>query len=118
MPTSRRFIRIAARGLPYEAQDVIASIDDVDLLALEPGPGLAWKQMWHRRLLWRDFTKKLAYANPGLKRVKLTRDYDLFCVVCTNWWDLFYVNAIEGLKDRCKITVCCIFVHASSTHDL
>jgi hypothetical protein len=106
MPTWRKFMPIAARGLPYEAQDVFASVDDVDLIALEPGSGFRWKQMWQRRLLWRDVTRKLAYLNPGLKRVRLQKDYDLLVQICTSWWDLFYINAIDGWTDRCRTKIC------------
>jgi len=106
MPTWRKFMPIAARGLPYEAQDVFAAVDDVDLVALEPGSGFRWKQMWQRRLLWRDITKRLAYLNPGLKRVRLQKDYDLLVQVCTSWWDLFYINAIDGWTDRCRTKIC------------
>jgi len=108
MPTSRGFIQIAARGVPYEAQDVIAEVDDVDLIPMEPGRGMRLKEAWQRRLLWRDVTKRLAYVNPGLKRIRLKRDYDLLVHVCTNWWDFFYINALEGWRDRCRTTVCCI----------
>ena len=97
---------IAARGLPYEAQDAFCAVDHVDLLPLEPGPGFRSRQMWQRRLLWRDVTKKLAYVNPGLKRIRLEKDYELFVHICTSWWDLFYINAIEGWQDRCRTKIC------------
>src|SRR5581483_11256439 len=43
---------------------------------------------------------------PGLTRVRLTRDYELFVAVCANYWDLLYLNAIDGWKDRCRTSVC------------
>jgi hypothetical protein len=36
----------------------------------------------------------------------LSHDYDLFVAVCQNHWDLLYVNAIEGWKERCRTSVC------------
>ena len=56
----------------------------------------------------------LAFANPGLKRVLLIRDYDLFVTVAHGFRDVLYVNAIDGWKDRCRVSVCWIAeLHAS-----
>jgi hypothetical protein len=108
MPTARRFARKAFQCGLYEAQDVLLQNDAVDLLELETGRGFATRQAWQRRLLYHDISKRLINLNPGIKPVRLTREYDLFVVVCPNYWDLLYVNAIEGWKDRCKTSVCWI----------
>jgi hypothetical protein len=105
MPTTRTFARRAFQCGLYEAQDVLCEADDVDLIPLRPRTGFQLKQHWQRRLLYRDVSKRLIYANPGLERVRLTRDYDLFVAVCQNYWDLLYLNAIEGWKDRCRTSV-------------
>ena len=89
----------------YEAQDVLAEADDVDLIALKPRNGFRFRERWQRRLLWKDISRKLAYVNPGLEPVRLKREYDLFVVVCQTYWDLLYVNAIQGWKDQCKTSV-------------
>lgn len=108
MPTSRRITRKAFQCGLYEAQDVLVESDDVELVVLEPEPGLKWKQQWQRRLLYRDLSKRLIFANPGVRRVRLKRDYELYVAVCQNYWDLLYLNAIEGWKDRCRTSVCWI----------
>jgi hypothetical protein len=92
----------------YEAQDVLAEVDDVDLICVEAGPAYQTKELWQRKLMNRDITRKVVFANPGLKRVRLTRDYDLFVVRCQTYKDLLDVNAIEGWKDHCKTSVCWI----------
>jgi hypothetical protein len=91
-----------------EAQDVLAECDDVDLICLEAEPGFPRKQYWLRRLMYHDFSKKLAFLNPGVKPIRLTRDYDLLVVMCQTYWDFLYVNAIENWKDRCKRSICWI----------
>ena len=106
MPTARRFSRRAFQCGMYEAQDVLAQNDAVDLVTFETKPGFATRQTWHRRLLYHDISRRLIHFNPGLKPIRLARDYDLFVVVCPNYWDLLYVNAIEGWKDHCKTSVC------------
>ena len=106
MPTSRLFSRAAARAALYEAQDVIAQIDDVDLIQLEPEAGQPWREAWQRRLIWQDPTGKVALMNPGIKPVRLKRDYEMFVIVCQQWCDLLYANAIQGWQDRCRLKVC------------
>lgn len=105
MPTTRTFARRAFQCGLYEAQDILCQTDDVDLICLEPERGFQFKQYWQRRLLYRDVSKRLINRNPGLKRVRLTRDYDLFVAVCQNYWDLLYINAIDGWKDHCKTSI-------------
>jgi spore maturation protein CgeB len=108
MPTSRDFIRQAFRCGLYEAQDVLAEIDDVDLICLEPEWGFRFRESWLKRLVYRDVTKRLAFLNPGLQTVRLTQEYDLFVAVCPFLWDLLHINAIERWEDHCRISVCWI----------
>jgi spore maturation protein CgeB len=108
MPTWRKFKRTAFQCGLYEAQDVLQDVDDVDLIGLDPGRGFRFKESWQRRLLWRDITKRLAWVNPGLQPVRLKQDYEAFILVCQSWWDLLYVNAINGWKDRCRTSICYI----------
>lgn len=108
MPTSRNLSRMAFQCGRFEAQDVLAESDDVDLIQLEAGRGFRFKEKWQRRLLFRDVSRKLAFANPGVQPVCLTKEYDLFLVMCQTYWDLLHANAIEGWQDHCKTSVCYI----------
>jgi hypothetical protein len=108
MPTARGLTKKAFQCGFYEAQDVLVESDAVDLVPLEAGPGLQLREKWQRRLLYRDISRKLIYVNPGVRPVRLTGEYDLFVVVCQNYWDLLYLNAIEGWEDHCKTKVCWI----------
>ena len=108
MPTSRDITRRAFQCGLYEAQDVLLETDEVDLIRLEPGPGFHFKERLQRRLLYRDISRRLIFRNPGLHKARLTQEYDLFLVICQNYWDLLYINAIEGWKDRCRTSVCLI----------
>jgi hypothetical protein len=108
MQTARKFARRAFQCASYEAQDVLLNVDDVDLICLEPGWGFALKESWQRRLLYRDVSRRLIFLNPGLHKVRLTREYDLFVLVCQQYWDLLYLSAIEGWEDCCKTKVCWI----------
>lgn len=108
VPTARNFTRRHFQCGFYEAQDVLCDVDCVNLMDLEPGPGFRLKESWQRRLLFRDISKRLIFANPGLRKMRLDGEYDLFVAHCQTWWDFLYVNAIEGWRERCKVCVCWI----------
>ncbi len=108
LPTARHFERLAFHCGYLEAQDVLVSCDDVDLICLEAEPGFQSKLRWQRRLMYHDVSRRLAFMNPGLRRVRLTRDYDLLVVMCATYWDFLYVNALEGWRDHCRTSVCWI----------
>jgi len=108
MPTGRNFKKRAFHCGHYEAQDVLLATDDVDLICLEPALGHVFKEAWQRRLLYRDISRRLIYANPGLRKVRLTKGYDIFIAVCETYKDLLSVNAIEGWEDKCRTSICLI----------
>ena len=108
MPTWRNFTKSAFRCGFYEAQDILVESDDVDLVHLDMTWGAWFKETSLRRPLYHDMSRKLIYANPGLKKVQLTADYDVFIVVCDVWTDIPYINAIEQWRDHCKISICWI----------
>lgn len=106
MPTWRRFSAPAFRGGLFEAQDVFAEIDDIDLLGIEAGPNWQSREKWLRQFLWRDVSRRLIYVNPGLQPVGLQQDYELLVVLCQQWYELLYLNAVQGWRDRCKTAIC------------
>lgn len=108
MPTWRNFSRNAFRCGLYEAQDVLGEIDDVDLICLDMAWAARFKEAWLRAPLYHDVSKRLIFVNPGLKRITLRKDYDIFLAVCNTYWDIPYVNAIDRWREHCKISVCWI----------
>jgi Glycosyl transferases group 1 len=108
MPTWRNFTRRPFQCPFYEAQDVLVEMDDVDLICLDMGWGAWVKEGLLRRPFYYDVSRRLIFANLGLKKVRLKRDYDVLIAVCTSYWDLTYINAIERWKDHCKVKVCWI----------
>ncbi|MBK9170083.1 MAG: glycosyltransferase family 1 protein [Bryobacterales bacterium] len=108
VPTLRGFDRCVFRGTGYEAQDVLAEIDRVDLLELKPGPHFAFQERLVRNLAWHDPMGLAASCNPGLQRVRLKQDYDLLVLYCQHkhLTELLYVNAIQEWTRRCRKSVC------------
>lgn len=108
LATFSAFARQVFRAASYEAQDVLVGCDDVDVVQLEASKRQAWREQVVRRLVYHDVFQQLASLNPGLLPVRLTKYYDLFILSCPFLRDVLYVNAIQGWKDRCKISVCWI----------
>lgn len=108
MPSGRLFKKKTFLCGHYEAQDILHEVDDVDLICLQAGPRYEFKEKWQRRLLFHDFSRKIIYQNPGLKKVRLTQEYDLFIARCQYTHDFLHINAVEGWKDQCKVSVCWI----------
>lgn len=106
MPTWRNFTKKAYRCGLYEAQDVLVETADVDLICLDMSWGSWVNEYWLRTPLYHDRSRKLIFANPGLKKVRLTRDYDVYIAVCATFWDLPYINAIERWRDHCGVSIC------------
>ena len=108
MPSGRNFKKKTFLCGHYEAQDVLCEIDDVDLICLQAEPGYEFKESWHRRLLYRDISRRLIFQGLGLKKVRLTQEYDLFIALCQTHHDFLHVGAIQNWKEHCKTSVCWI----------
>src|SRR5262245_49255646 len=100
VPTARGFSKRVFQCGFYEAQDVLREAADADLLLLQATSGLRFKELLQRRLIYHDLSKKLIFVNPGLKKFRLTQEYDLFVAHCQTYWDFLYINAIDSWKDQ------------------
>jgi spore maturation protein CgeB len=108
MPSLRRINSHAAWCSNYEFEDVVSSIDDVELLELEPGRWFPHRQRLARSLAWRGRGPAFSQVNPGLKPFVVNRDYEIFMFVAMNVWDLLYLNAIRDWQSRCRVKICYI----------
>ena len=108
MPTLSAFHKQAFRVGLWEAQQVLATCAEVDLVELEASRGFAWKERQLHTLIYHDRSRKLSSLNPGLRRVRLTRDYDVFIMVCPLWLDVWYANCVERWWDHCQTSICWI----------
>lgn len=106
LASTRHLRKEVFRAFLYEAEDVLIGTDDVDLVCLEAGPQLPGQEWLYKRLVHRDRLGIVRGTSSGLKKVRLEKDYDLFIAVCQFHEDIVNVNAIEGWKDRCKVSVC------------
>ncbi len=91
----------------YEFEDVICGIDDVDMFSLQPGLNFELRRRLARTMIWKPgLHRAIPHFNPGLKPVRIERDYDLFAFICMGPADLIYLSAIQGWKERCRKKIC------------
>lgn len=106
--SSRKYEHDVWRCGQVEFENVVCAVDDVDLAApraSQRSPGRALRQL--ERLTRRAFGVKLSYE-PQLERIRLTRDYELFCVYVQGFHDLAVLDAIPDWRSRCAKAVCFI----------
>ena len=106
MPTIRRLNPHAAWCSNYEFEDVIRRVDEVDTVKLEAAGAFELRQRLAHALAWRNWHPSLRRLNPGVQPVMVGREYDLFVFICMNVWDLLYLNALRGWRERCRVKVC------------
>ena len=80
-----------------------ADIDDAEFVAPAFNPNT--RRQW--------FTKQLAYhtplrLTPGVKRVPIDKQYDLFFAICGNPTDLLRIASVADWRAKCKKAVCLI----------
>lgn len=85
-----------------EFEDIISQIDSVNMLS--PAPNKWFK--YGTRLAQRLAVDHAIAFNPGIPKIKVTEDYELFFAFCQFPRDLLHIESIEGWKDRCKVSVC------------
>ncbi|MHC4475848.1 MAG: glycosyltransferase family 1 protein, partial [Planctomycetota bacterium] len=94
---------LVSRCACYEFEDVLSEIDRVNLLAPEPSRSNSLRQKMSNRLARHA---SIAGLNPGVKKLGLEKNYDLFLANCFLPTDLLALNVLKGWRQRCGTTVC------------
>lgn len=87
----------------YEFEDVISEIDSVDLMAPQADP-YGFRHQFSKRVGYRVPVA----LNPGIARMTVEKQYDVFFTVCGQPQDLLFANAALNWKDICKTSICLI----------
>src|SRR5574341_1678176 len=85
-----------------EFEAIIQETDEVDVLA--PGRGRWFEQRNNNAMRVGKYSRLI--LNPGVRRVRLNKYYDLMFVICEKPSELLNVSVIEGWKDYCKTSIC------------
>jgi len=101
--SQRHLHRLVSRCPMYEFEDVICEIDDVEVLVPESNRSFPVCQKIANRLA-RHIS--IASLNPGVRELRLDRNYELFVAMCQFPSDLLSLNALKGWKKCCQTSIC------------
>jgi glycosyltransferase involved in cell wall biosynthesis len=103
MFSQRNLQGLVSRCPDYEFEDVVCSIDKVDLLLPQPRKLFSLGHKIVNRLAKHAYIHCLS---PGVKKIRFKKSYDLFMVKCLFLSDLLSLNALAGWKQACGTSVC------------
>ena len=86
----------------YEFEDIIRQVDRVDLISPEAKPWFPYGTRLANRLA---NTYPIG-LNPGVRRIRLQKSYDLFFAVVQFPNDLLHIGCVEGWRKKCKTAIC------------
>ncbi len=87
----------------FEFEDVISQVDNALVLTPRIDPP-SWRHAFFKQLAYHVPFK----INPGVDRVALSADFDVFLAICGGPNDLLRVQAIGDWRSRCKKAICLI----------
>ena len=90
------------RGAVYELEEILRQIDRVEVIS--PRPEKWFKQRRSNAQRIGKYTGII--LNPGIRKTRLNKYYDLFFAVCEKPTELLNIDAVEGWRDHCKTSVC------------
>ncbi len=112
----RDFRHLAGLTTFYEFEDVISSIDSVDIIELQTALGFKYRDWLLRRLIFKPGIQQLvSNFNPGLKPVYIEKEYELILFLCMHPSDLLYLNGVKNWKDSGAVKVCVLDEFYSDT---
>ena len=77
-------------------------MDSVNMLSPQPN---RWFK-YGTRIVQRLAVDYAISFNPGITKIKINEDYDLFFAFCQFPTDLLHIESVEGWKDQCKTSIC------------
>jgi hypothetical protein len=85
-----------------EFERILQEVDSVDVIA--PTPKASYRYGISAAMRLGELVD--VSLNPGIPTTRLEREYDMFITVCERPGELLHLKSIEGLRDKCKTTVC------------
>jgi spore maturation protein CgeB len=101
--SQRHLQRLLSACGDYEFEDLICEFDNVDVLTAQPSHGIKAVRQISNQLARRT---SVAGLNPGVRKLKIDRDYELFFAKFLLQKDLLSLNALKKWKQRCRVSVC------------
>lgn len=103
MFSQRNLQGLVSRCPGYEFEDAVCAIDDVDLIAPRPNSLFPLSEKIANKIA--QHTSAVSF-NPGVRKQRIKKSYDLFIMKCLFLRDLPSLNALKGWRQRCRTAVC------------
>ena len=103
MFSQRQLGRIVSRCGHFEFEDVICEIEHVDMFTPEPRRSFKFGRKVANQL---SRHASIICFNPGVKQIRLDKNYDLFFAIFEFPMDLLTLQSIKGWKENCKTSIC------------
>ena len=87
----------------YEFEDLLCEFDDADILTAQPSYGYKIKRKISNRLICHA---SVPFVNPGVRKSRISRDYELFFAKFLTLRDLLSLNAVKEWRKRCRVAIC------------
>jgi len=101
--SQRHLQRLLSACGDYEFEDLICEFDDVDVLTAQPSHGFKAARQISNQLARRT---SVACLNPGVRKLRIDRDYELFFAKFLLQKDLLSLNALKKWKEHCRVAIC------------
>jgi hypothetical protein len=88
----------------YEFEDIICEIDRADIWAPRRLPSFSLRSRVAHRLM----SHFSIPSNPGISRIQIAKNYDMFFAICSSSSDLLEVTFDTTWKDWCRTSACLI----------
>jgi len=101
--SERLLQRYLSACVNYEFEDLICEFDDADIFVAQPNYGYQIN-----RKISNTLAKSVSVAriNPGIKKLRFNKDYDLLFAMCLVPTSLLSLNALHGWRERCRVAIC------------
>ena len=87
----------------YEFEDLLCGLDDVEILTAQPSHGFKTIRRISNQLARRT---SVACLNPGVRKQRIDRDYELFFAKFLLQEDLLSLNALKKWREHCRVAIC------------
>lgn len=101
--SQRRLQRLLSACGDYEFEDLLCGLDDVDVLTPQPSYGFKVTRRVSNQLTRRALVTSL---NPGVRKLRISRDYELFFAKFILKEDLLSLNALKKWREHCRVAIC------------
>lgn len=101
--SQRHLQRLLSACGDYEFEDLLCELDDVDVLTAQPSHGFKTTRRISHQLARRT---SIAGLNPGVRKLTINKDYELFFAKFLLQKDLLSLNALKKWKKHCRISIC------------